>query len=79
MTFTVEHFLPSPFQLLGLLALLLVTLMMPVVATAAGVAFLDEVILTRSIVGAAIVLVALTLIDGRVLRVFARSHRGEGD
>ena len=62
----------------GAINLMLVTLMMPVIATAAGVAFLDEVILTRSFVGAAIVALALALIDGRVLRVFARCHRSNG-
>jgi drug/metabolite transporter (DMT)-like permease len=47
---------------------LLVTMMIPVSAIALGVALLDETLEPREIAGAAIIALALLIIDGRVLR-----------
>lgn len=48
---------------------LLVTMMIPVSAIALGVAFLGETLEFREILGSLIIIVALLIIDGRVLRM----------
>ena len=48
---------------------LLVTMMIPVSAIALGVAFLGEVLEIQEIIGAIIIIIALLIIDGRVLKL----------
>lgn len=54
---------------------LLVTMMIPVSAIAMGYVFLGEVIEMREVVGAAVIILALLIIDGRPLGYLRRSHK----
>ena len=49
--------------------MLLVTMMIPLSAIAMGVAFLGETLEIQEIIGAVIIILALLIIDGRVLDI----------
>jgi drug/metabolite transporter (DMT)-like permease len=60
----------------GALNAMLVTLLVPISATAFGVVLLGETITTRQILGAAVIAAALAILDGRIVRWAGTSLRG---
>ena len=53
----------------------LVTFLIPVSATALGVAFLGEALLPRHLAGMALIALGLSVIDGRLWRRLSGAHR----
>ena len=60
----------------GATNLSLVTLLVPVSAIALGVFFLNEILLTRHLIGMMVIGLGLLAIDGRILQLLARLRRG---
>ena len=60
----------------GATNLSLVTLLVPVSAIAFGVFFLNEILLTRHLIGMMVIGLGLLAIDGRILQLLARLRRG---
>jgi drug/metabolite transporter (DMT)-like permease len=60
----------------GALNAMLVTLLVPISATAFGVVLLGETLTARQILGAAVIAAALAILDGRIVRWAGTSLRG---